>query len=120
MGAVAVLVGGLGAPLGVAVGGAQVGDHDGDGVAFARAVALAVGRHVAGVGELVALPASAAAPAAGASEQVLRPGRREDGAAVAGLPRGHRSAAAASTGARLAVIVVLSSHGLLDAGSFNL
>lgn len=86
VGAVAVLVGGLGAPLGVAVGGAQVGDHDGDGVAFARAVALAVGRHVAGVGELVALPASAAAPAAGASEQVLRPGRREDGAAVAGLP----------------------------------
>ena len=86
MSAIAILVRGLRAPLGIAVCGTQVGDHDGDGLAFARAVALTLRRDVAGVGQLVALPASAAAPAARASEQVLRPSRREDGVAIAGLP----------------------------------
>ena len=82
----AILISRLGAPLCVAVGRAQIGDHDGDGITFARAVALTSGRDIARVGELVALPASTAAPAARAAEEVLRSSRREDGIAVSGLP----------------------------------
>lgn len=82
----AILIAGLGTPLCVAVGRAQIGDHDGDGVAFARAVALTCGRDIARVGELVALSASTAAPAARAAKEILRASRREDGVAVSSLP----------------------------------
>ena len=67
-----------GAPLLIAVGGAEIRDHDGDGVAVARAVALTLSGDGAHIGQLIAGPASAAAPAARAAEQILAARRGEE------------------------------------------
>ena len=113
VGAEAVLVAGpaalAAAPLRVPVRRTEVGDHHGDGLARARAVALARGRDVVGVGELVAGAAAGAAPGPRAAEEGLGSRRREEraGGVRGGLPGGEGAVGAAAAGAFLAVVVVL-------------
>jgi len=110
MRAEAILIRWLAAPLLIPVGWAQVGDHNGDGVARAGAVALAGSSDSTDVGELVAFPAPGPAPrtaAPGAGEEVLAAGCGVDvRAAGGGLPGGHGGAGGAATGAGLPVVVV--------------
>ena len=67
------------APLLIPIRGAEVGDHDGDGLAGTGAVALARGGDVVGVSQLVAGAAAGTAPGSGAAEEGLRACGREEG-----------------------------------------
>ena len=111
MRSVTVLIRRLRAPHLVPVRGAQVRDHDGDGVSGAGAVALAARGDGAHVRQLVALAAATAAPTPRAAEEVLRARCSEDFSSWVGLPGGHCASCGAAAGADLTV-VVMSCRGV--------
>ena len=95
------------APLFVAVGGAQVGDHDRDLVTSSCTFALTGASDGTHVGELVAGPAARPAPAPRASEEILTASCGVDFGSWVVLPRGHAFPGTTTTCAFLTIEIML-------------
>lgn len=108
------------APLRVAVGRAQIGDHDSDSLASASAFALAGCGNRAHVGQLITCSAPAATPASRATEKVLASSGGVELVTRIRLPGVHGTIASAAACTHLAIIVVLEHHVRLGMEVFDM